>query len=93
MNANEGEYKKKQAEGQKKHIYNCQARLAKANEFDYKRLGKIDIPEKKSQANDLFKWILVTFYFETEAKFYFPNFIVQNHLHRNKYYNRTRAST
>ena len=39
-----------------------------------KHLKKMDIEERTSQANEVFKWILVCMYSEPESKYYWPNF-------------------
>lgn len=45
-----------------------------AKSIDIKQLKKIEIEDRKSPANDLFKWVLSTIYAEPDSKFYWPNF-------------------
>ena len=37
-------------------------------------MKKLDIDERTSIANDVFKWVLVCMYNEPESKYYWPNF-------------------
>lgn len=48
-----------------------------AKSIDPKLLKKLDLDERKSDANELFKWIIVTFYLEPESKYYWDNFKVK----------------
>lgn len=34
----------------------------------------VELEDRKSLTNELFKWIIVAIYGEAEAKFYWPNF-------------------
>ena len=52
----------------------CKERVRLANEIDLKSLRKIDIEDKTSPANDMFKWILAAVYNEPGTKFFWPNF-------------------
>jgi hypothetical protein len=47
-----------------------------AKSIDPKMLKKLDLEERKSEANELFKWVIVTFYLEPETKYYWDNFKV-----------------
>jgi len=57
-------FKSKIAEEQEAFFRNCQQRIQIAESIDYKRLKKIDIEERKSIANEVFKWMLVALYLE-----------------------------
>jgi hypothetical protein len=37
---------------------------------------KLDIEDRKSDAHDVFRWIIVTFYREPVSKYYWENFCV-----------------
>jgi hypothetical protein len=37
---------------------------------------KLEIEERKSEAHEVFKWIMVALYSEPESKYYWPNFKV-----------------
>ena len=52
----------------------CKTRIQHAKSIDIKKLSKIQIEDRKSRATEVFKWILVSMYLETESKFYWPNF-------------------
>lgn len=65
-----GEIKKLETE----YIAVCKARIKVANSLNIKKISKIDIDDRKSMANEVFKWILVAIYTEPESKFYWPNF-------------------
>lgn len=56
------------------YINTCKERVRLANEIDLKALRKVDIEDKTSPANDLFKWILASIYNEPGNKFFWPNF-------------------
>lgn len=64
------------AEEEKKFLTNCQKRIQVANSINYEKLYEIEIDEKKSIANEVFKWIIVSIYGEPENKYYWPNFRV-----------------
>lgn len=55
-----------------KQIYEERIKLAK--EINIKHLNKVEIDDKKSIANELFKWILVAIYNEPDNKYFWPNF-------------------
>jgi hypothetical protein len=59
---------------EKSLIENFKRRIERASSLDFKALGNIEIDDRKSTANKLFKWILVALYKEPESKFYWPNF-------------------
>jgi hypothetical protein len=50
------------ASEESKFIAICKKRVDIANSIDYKVLSKIDIDERKSEANEVFKWIMVAIY-------------------------------
>lgn len=58
------------------HLSNCRKRVELAKSIDPKMLKKLDLEERKSEANELFKWVIVTFYLEPETKYYWDNFKV-----------------
>lgn len=57
-------FKAKIAEEEKKYISNCQKRIQIAESINYDKLTTIDIDERKSIANEVFKWIIVAIYVE-----------------------------
>lgn len=64
-----------------------------ANSIDVKSFLKLDIDERKSEANEVFKWIIVAMYGEPENKYYWPNFKVSHRLYRSKPSRKTREQT
>jgi hypothetical protein len=50
------------ANEKKKFISNCERRIAISKDIDIASLKKAEIEERKSDANELFKWILVAMY-------------------------------
>jgi len=55
-----------------------------AQSIEYKQLRKIEMVERKSLGNEVFKWVLVALYTEPENKYYWPNFKVELDISRNK---------
>jgi hypothetical protein len=47
-----------------------------ASKIDVKAFLKLDIEERKSDAHEVFKWVIVAFYGEPDNKYYWPNFKV-----------------
>lgn len=60
----------------KKYIKVCQERIAQAKGLTVKELKKLDLDDRKSIANEPFKWVMVAIYSEPESKYYWPNFLV-----------------
>ena len=58
----EAKFKDKIAEEEKTFLAKCQNRVQIAESIDYKKLKKLQIDERKSLANEVFKWILVAVY-------------------------------
>lgn len=58
----EAKFKDKIAEEEKTFLAKCQKRVQIAESIDYKKLKKLQIDERKSLANEVFKWILVAVY-------------------------------
>lgn len=59
-----------------KYVNNCKERIAIANTVDTERLGELEIEDRKSEAHELFKWVIITFYKEPTNKYYWNNFSV-----------------
>lgn len=72
----EDQYKQEIAKMEERYINICKQRIEKANSIDCKKLEKVDIEDRKSEANQVFKWVLVSIYNEPENKYYWPNFKV-----------------
>ena len=53
----------------------CEERIQQAKELTIKGLTKLDLDDRKSIANEPFKWIMVAIYSEPESKYYWPNFL------------------
>lgn len=87
----EEEYRAKIAAEEQQFLGFCKKRIEIASSLDMKRLAKLDIDERKSEANDLFKWILVAIYNEPENKYYWSNFKVPPPPPRSRPSRRTRA--
>ena len=68
---------------EQEYIKVCKERISVANSLNIKKISKVEIEDRKSIANDLFKWILVAIYTEPESKFYWPNF-KEEALHKDK---------
>ena len=68
----------------KSYIRNCELRVRAAESINYKNLKNIVIEERKSAANEVFKWIVVAIYIEAECKYYWPNFKVCSPLFRTR---------
>lgn len=49
---------------EQEYVKNCQKRIEIADKIDYKKLKKLDIDERKSLANELWKWAIVAIYIE-----------------------------
>lgn len=73
-NNKENEYKKQIETNEKKYLAEWEKRIQIAAKIDTDILAKIDIEDRKSKANDVFKWVIVTIYGEPDSKFYWPNF-------------------
>jgi hypothetical protein len=52
----------------------CKERIDLAQKIDMKKLKNLEIEDKKSKAHEVFKWIIVALYEESENKYYWPNF-------------------
>jgi len=61
----------------KKYLDTCKERIAIANTINLSPLKKLDIEDRRSDAHDLFRWIIVTFYKEPVSKYYWENFCEQ----------------
>lgn len=57
-------YRENIKRAEEEYIAICKKRIAVASEIDYKRLSKVEIEDRKSPANQLFKWMLVCIYSE-----------------------------
>jgi len=54
----------------KKYVEICKERIGIANTIDSDAFKHLDIEDRKSDAHDLFRWIIVTFYKEPVSKYY-----------------------
>ena len=70
----EDEYRAKIKEEETDYIGLCKRRIELAKEIDMKKLKKLELEERTSLANEVFKWVLVCMYAEPENKYYWPNF-------------------
>jgi len=61
----------------KKYLDVCKERIGIANTIDSSALRKLDIEDRKSDAHEVFRWIIVTFYREPVSKYYWENFCEQ----------------
>ena len=50
------------AEGGERHIQNCRKRVEIAKGIDVQAFLKLDIEERTSAANEVFKWMMVALY-------------------------------
>jgi hypothetical protein len=60
----EGKFKAKIAEEEKIYLSNCQKRIQLAASINYKKFGDLEIDERRSLANEVFKWMIVAIYVE-----------------------------
>lgn len=63
-NNKETEYKKQIESNEKKYLAEWEKRIQIANKIDTDSLLKVEIEDRKSKANEVFKWIIVTIYGE-----------------------------
>ena len=61
-----------------KYVEVCKERVAIANTINTDRIGKLVMEDRKSEAHDLFKWLIITFYKEPVNKYYWDNFAVSS---------------
>lgn len=80
----ESEFRQGIAEQEQLHLSNCKKRVEIASKIDVKAFLKLDIEERKSDAHEVFKWIIVALYGEPDNKYYWPNFKVAFSRCRNK---------
>lgn len=53
-------------------------RIELAEKISIKKFKKLSLDDRKSKANEIFKWLLVCFYDQPQSKYYWPNFKVKN---------------
>lgn len=58
----------------------CKERIAISNTINTNAIGELEIEDRKSEAHDLFKWLIITFYKEPVSKYYWDNFAVTSEL-------------
>lgn len=74
VNTAEQQYRDKIRSLQHDYVNTCKERIKLSNEMNIKSLSKIHIEDKKSPANEVFRWVLVSMYNEPETKYFWPNF-------------------
>lgn len=72
----ESEFRQGITEQEQLHLSNCKKRVEIASNINVKAFLKLDIEERKSDAHEVFKWIIVALYGEPDNKYYWPNFKV-----------------